>query len=80
MVPLDTIRGQITDIRGASLLTFESISIFDDTGREWTFYSDGKRFSDFTPSHIREHMLSGASVEISFHRENAYLVIDGIRD
>lgn len=76
----ESVRGLVLEVKAESLLAFESLTVRDEEGREWTFEAKGKRFAGFTPAHLRDHMLSGLSVEVAFHREGEALVVDDISD
>lgn len=75
------VRGYVVDVQSASLLELTSVKIVDGGGKGWTF--EARDFSDpadFTPSHLREHMLLGEPVTIKYHEEDGVLVIDDIAD
>ena len=52
----------------------------DDAGKVWVFESGEKSSVEFSPSHLRDHMLSGLRVKVSYHREDDRLIIDDITD
>ena len=75
------VRGHVVDVQSKSLLELTSVEIVDGDGKRWTFEARG--FSDpadFTPSHLREHMVLGEPVTVRYHDEDGVLVIDDIAD
>ena len=69
--------GLILEFKQGSLLEFESIRVINDTGTVMEFHSGGRRFSHFTPSHIREHMLLGQGVVVSYREDaGAFHIVD----
>ena len=58
--------GLILELVPMTLLEFESIKVVDELGAVMEFHSGGRRFSHFTPSHIREHMVLGHGVVVSY--------------
>ena len=76
----DTVRGLIVEVNAGSLLELDSLTVEDSSGNRWRFEALGKRFAEFTPSHLREHMVLGRPVTVTFHRENSSLVLDDITD
>ena len=76
----EMVHGLVRAVQTRSLLELESLTVEDDDGTEWRFEARGRRFADFTPSHLREHMVLGVPVTATFHRENGVLVLDDITD
>ncbi len=75
------VRGRVVDVQSASLLELTSAEIVDGDGKRWRFEARG--FSDpidFTPSHLRAHMVLGEPVTVEYHKEDGVLVIDDIDD
>ena len=75
------VRGHVVDVRSESLLEIESVEIMDGDGKRWRF--EAREFSDpadFTPSHLREHMVLGEPVTVRYRNEDGVLVIDDIDD
>ena len=50
----------------------------DDAGRLWTFETAGP--IDFTPSHLREHMLRGERVTVHYEDKGERLLAVRITD
>ena len=75
-----TVRGWITDVRSTSILEVESITVETETGESYVLEAGGRILSGFTPSHLREHMLQGTLVTITFHQEGERMALDDVRD
>ena len=83
-----TVRGRIVDLNARSLLEVESLTIRDESGAtnileagdEAGDEADGVELGRFTPSHLREHMVTGQVVEVRYHDEGGRLVLDAISD
>ena len=75
-----TVRGLIQEVKSASLLEVESLVVLDENGNLWEFETRGKRFAEFAPSHLREHMVLGQQVSVTYHSEGIVLVADRIAD
>ena len=74
----ETVNEHVLQVKAASLIELESLTVEDDKGVTWTFEAAG--VLELTPSHLRQHMVLGESVTVTFHRENDTLVIDAITD
>ena len=75
----ETVHGLITHVDSRSLLKVRSLTVVDDSDARWVFEAD-RRFDDFTPSHLREHMVLGLPLTITFHREDGRLIMDELTD
>ena len=75
-----TVSGLVLKIEAKSLLELESLTVLDDFGTEWVFETNQKTFPEFSPSHIREHMLLGNPVTVTFHSQDDNLIIDYLND
>ena len=72
--------GTVTGVKIRSLLEFESITVASESGAALDFHTGGRRFDEFTPSHIREHMILGDPVEVTYRRSGDMLLIISLRD
>ena len=79
-MPELTFTGLVTAVESRSLLAFESIDVADQSGSVTKFNSGGQRFEEFTPSHVREHMLAGDLVEVTYRKSGDDLIIVSLRD
>ena len=75
-----TVRGQLTDVQAESFLDLNSITVAADDGRSYTLQGRGRQHTGFLPSHLREHMVAGEAVTVTFHEEDGALVLDSIED
>ena len=73
-----SVQGIITDVQPRSLTEIATLTVRDDAGRPWTFETEGP--IDFTPSHLREHMLRGEPVTVDYEDEGERLVAVRITD
>ena len=78
--PPSVFSGFIMEFAPRSLLDFESIKVVDESGTVMEFHSGGRRFSHFTPSHIREHMVLGQGVVVSYREDGGEFHIVEITD
>ena len=79
--PEGVFEGLITNVEASTLLDLESIEVSDDVGNARVFHAGGMRFTEFTPSHAREHMLQGEGVSVTYKEsEDGSLYIVEIRD
>ncbi len=76
----ETARGLIQEVQSESLLELKSLTLRTRSGETLEFAANGKTFAGFSPSHLREHMVLGDPVTITFHREGETLVIDDVTD
>ena len=73
--------GLITGLEARTLLDIESIEVTDDNGRSLEFHAAGQRFVEFTPSHVREHMLQGLGVTVTYREsDDGVLQLVSIKD
>ena len=74
----ETIRGFIVEVEAKSIVELGSLDVEDPEGVTWHFV--GRDFKGVSPSHLREHMVQGLPVSVTFHRENGTLVIEEVTD
>ena len=74
----ETVHGKLTDVQTRSFTEMESFSLRDEAGETWLFATEGPL--ELTPSHLRQHMLSGEEVRVEFERRAAGLVAVSICD
>ena len=73
--------GLITSVEARTLLELESIEVTDDDGKSLEFHAAGRRFVEFTPSHVREHILQGLGVIVTYREsDDGALHIVNIKD
>lgn len=79
-VEVESVRGLILEVNAKSLLELESLSLEDEDGTIWLFEGGGRTFPDFTPSHIREHMVTGQRISVTFERDGDVLTVVDVAD
>ena len=77
--PEGQVRGLVVDVVDRSIIETEALSIRDEAGTTWSFVV-ARGYIGMTPSHLREHQLTGLSVLVSYVREGDALVALGIAD
>lgn len=75
-----TARGYVIAVESRTLLELDSVSVRTEEGETIQLNARGKLFPGFSPSHLREHMVQGLPVTVTYHRENGVLVLDDVRD
>ena len=75
---VDIVRGVVIGVDSASISELRTLDVEDDMGEKWHFVA--MNYRGFTPSHLREHMLSGLPVSVTYHEEGGDFVIDEIVD
>ena len=74
----DTVTGHVIDVSAKSLLEIDVLTIEDGEGAEWRF--SGRGYRGVSPSHLRQHMLQGFQIVVTYRDEGESLVIREIRD
>ena len=73
--------GHITDVRARSLSELEALRVTDAAGASrWFRAEEGRAFDAFTPSHAREHMLTGEPIEVTYRESDGTLFIVDLAD
>ena len=75
---LESVHGRITDVQARSITEAETFSLLDSKGEMWSLVSEGPL--EFTPSHLREHMLTGEEVTVLFRRVGEVLIAVDVAD
>jgi hypothetical protein len=73
-----TVHGKVTDVQTRTFTEIESFSLRDAAGETWLFATEGPL--ELTPSHLRQHMLSGEEVRVQFERRAGGLIAVSISD
>ena len=77
---LRTIRGQSLEVKPISLLEIKSITVQIETGESFVIEAGDKIFTGFTPAHLREHMIQGREVSVTFYEEGEHMILNDIVD
>ncbi len=72
--------GTVTSFEAKSLLELESITVANESGEQFEFFADGRRFEEFTPAHVREHMVLGDLVEVTYLESGGRLLMVSLQD
>ena len=72
--------GTVTSFEASSLLELESVTVANESGVVMQFHADGRRFEEFTPAHVREHMVLGDPVEVTYRLSGDKRLIVSLRD
>ena len=73
-----SVRGHVIDVQARSLTEVQSLIIQDNNGTIWTFRTAGD--IEFTPSHIKEHMLLGQELSVYYADRNGHLIVLSVID
>jgi hypothetical protein len=72
------VTGVVLDVTAASLALIETFSVQDAGGATWNFRAEG--YKGWLPSHVRDHMVQGAPITVTYHEEAGVLMVDKIED
>jgi hypothetical protein len=72
------VTGIVLDVAAGSLTQIETLSVQDDTGVKWDF--EAEDYKGWLPSHVRDHMVQGSPIIVTYHEEAGLLVVDEIED
>lgn len=82
--PALEVRGLVTDVEAKSLLKLELLRVTDEQNTEWEFRPgrDGVTGAghDYTPSHLRQHMVQGVPVIVTYREIDGVLTIISISE
>ena len=76
----NSFRGTVASFEAKSLLELESLTVANESGEVLEFFADGRRFDEFTPAHVREHMVLGGPVEVTYLESGGRLLIVSLQD
>ncbi|MDE2822432.1 MAG: hypothetical protein OXK79_02875 [Chloroflexota bacterium] len=78
------VRGLVTDVQARSLLELESLQIVDGQNVVWEFRSGTRGVTgtghDYTPSHLRQHMVQGVPIIVTYTERDGVLTIVSISE
>ena len=77
---VETVRGLVVDVKAVSITEMESLTVRDEDGRVWRFTAEGFTDPIFTPSHLRQHGITGEMVTIYFKKRGDELIIVRVTD
>ena len=78
------VRGLVTDVQARSLLELESLRVVDEQNNVWEFRPGHQGVTgtghDYTPSHLRQHMVQGVPIIVTYVRKDGVLTIVSISE
>lgn len=66
----ESVTGQVVSVEQASVTTISSLTLMDDSGKQWTFEGGGT-FAGFTPSHLEEHRALQEQVTVEYEKSDS---------
>ena len=75
-----TARGIVLDVRGASVIKTESLTIKTEDGRVVTFKVGPEVGPEWSPGHLRQHALAGEAVTVRYQKSGDALLAIKITD
>ena len=78
------VRGVVTDVQARSLLELESLRVVDEQNIVWEFRPGPQGVTgtghDYTPSHLRQHMVQGVPIIVKYTERDGVLTIVSISE
>ena len=78
------VRGVVTDVQARSLLELESLRVVDEQNTVWDFQPGPEGVTgsghDYTPSHLRQHMVQGVPIIVTYTERDGVLTIVSISE
>ena len=74
----EVVRGYVIEVKARSLVEIEALRIEDAEGVVWEL--SGRGYRGVSPSHLRQHMLEGAPVAVTYREEVGELRIHEVTD
>ena len=78
------VRGVVTDVQARSLLELGSLRVVDEQSTVWDFRSGSQGVKgsghDYTPSHLRQHMVQGVPIIVTYMEKGGVLTIVSISE
>ena len=78
------VRGVVTEVQARSLLELEQLRVTDERNTVWEFRlgPEGVTGSghDYTPSHLRQHMVQGIPIIVTYMEKDGVLTIVSISE
>ena len=78
------VRGLVTNVQARSLLELESLQVVDGQNTVWEFRPGSQGVTgtghDYTPSHLRQHMVQGVPIIVTYTERDGVLMIVSISD
>ena len=82
--PTLEVRGIVTDVEAMSLLELELLRVTDEQNTEWEFRPGRDGVAGvghvYTPSHLRQHMVQGVPIIVTYRENDGVLTIVSISE
>ena len=76
---MNEVSGYVVDVESLSLKQLKSFELIDQSDNKFIFIVQGD-LGEFSPSHMREHMLLGESVIVIYRTENGINIVESVND
>lgn len=78
------VRGVVTEVQARSPLELESLRVVDERNTVWDFQPGPEGVTgsghDYTPSHLRQHMVQGVPIIVTYTDKDGVLTIISISE
>lgn len=78
------VRGVVTEVEARSLLEMELLRVTDQQNTVWEFRPGPRGVTgtghDYTPSHLRQHMVQGVPIIVTYTKKDGVLTIVSISE
>ena len=78
------VRGVVTEVQARSLLELEQLRVTDERNTVWDFRPGPEVVAgsghDYTPSHLRQHMVQGIPIIVTYMEKDGVLTIVSISE
>ena len=78
------VRGVVTEVQARSLLELEQLRVTDERNTVWDFRPGSEVVAgsghDYTPSHLRQHMVQGIPIIVTYMEKDGVLTIVSISE
>lgn len=74
----NVVTGLVVEFASGSLTQIKEFSVQDYSGSRWHFRAEG--YQGWVPSHLRDHMVQGSPITVTYHQEAGVLIVDKIED
>ncbi len=75
---LKEVQGRVVGVEAASITALASLTIRDESGKEWTFRGEG--YVGVTPSHLRQHQVIAQPITVLYRETDDGLLAVYVTD
>jgi hypothetical protein len=72
------VRGRVIQVEAESITALASLTIRDESGKEWTFRGEG--YVGVTPSHLRQHQVIAQPITVLYRETDDGLLAVWVTD